>query len=32
MSRKLKKLSHQYEFLKLELEEIDEDLEDYTKE
>lgn len=32
MSRKLKKLSHQYEFLKLELEEVEEDLEEYTKE
>lgn len=32
MSRKLKKLSHQYQFLKLELEEIDEELQEHDKE
>ena len=32
MSRFLKKLTHKYEFLKLELEEVDESLEEYTKE
>ncbi len=31
MSRKLKKLSHQYQFLKLELEEIDEELVEHDK-
>lgn len=32
MSRKLKKLTHQYEFLKLELEEIQDELVEYDKE
>ena len=31
MSRVLKKLSHKYEFLKLELEEVEEEAEDYNK-
>ena len=30
MSRALKKLSHKYEFLKLELEEVEEEAEEYN--